>query len=240
MRLNKYLSFSGICSRRQADSLIKEGRVLLNGKPASLGMDVRMGDKVLVDGKEALPRARELFLAVNKPRGVVVTTDDSHGDRLIGELIHTEERVFPVGRLDKESEGLLLMTNDGDAANRIMKAREYHEKEYLVEVDRPYGDDFLEGLSGGVELKELGRVTRPCKVRRTGRRSFDIILTQGLNRQIRRMCEAFGFQVTQLKRIRVMNICLGELKPGEYRELSEAEVRELKALLEGKGVLGGT
>lgn len=231
MRLNKYLSASGLCSRREADRLIDAGRVRVNGEKAGLGQDVSDGDLVEADGRAVRLKQEEIFLAVNKPRGVVVTTDRSHGDRLIGDLIHTEQRVFAVGRLDKESEGLILMTNNGAVSNLIQKARGYHEKEYLVTVDQEVTDDLLRKLSGGVRLQELGRTTRPCKVRKTGQNSFDIILTEGMNRQIRRMCEACGYKVTKLKRVRVMNIRLGELKPGEYRKLSDGEVRKLKALL---------
>jgi len=231
MRLNKYLSFCGACSRREGDRLISQGRVTVNGQPAVLGQDVTEKDRVLLDGKAISAGQKELFLALNKPRGVVVTTDRSHGDTLVGDLIHTEERVFAVGRLDKESEGLILMTNNGEASNRIQKAREHHEKEYLVTVDRPVTGDFLRALSKGVRLTELNRVTRPCRVKKTDSSSFDIILTEGLNRQIRRMCEAYGYHVTALKRIRVMNILLGELKPGEYRELTAEEISGLKELL---------
>lgn len=231
MRLNKYLSASGLCSRREADRLIDAGRVRVNGEKAGLGQDVSDGDLVEADGRAVRLKQEEIFLAVNKPRGVVVTTDRSHGDRLIGDLIHTEQRVFAVGRLDKESEGLILMTNNGAVSNLIQKARGYHEKEYLVTVDQEVTDDLLRKLSGGVRLQELGRTTRPCKVRKTGQNSFDIILTEGMNRQIRRMCEVCGCKVTKLKRVRVMNIRLGELKPGEYRKLSDGEVRKLKALL---------
>lgn len=234
MRLNKFLSSAGVCSRREADRLTEAGRVTVNGDPASLGQEVSDRDIVCVDGKQITDTQREVILAVNKPRGVVVTTDRSHGDRLIGDLIDLPERVFAVGRLDKESEGLILMTNNGDMSNRIQKARGFHEKEYLVTVDKTVTEAFLKRMSSGVRLDELNWVTRPCRIKKTGERSFDIILTEGKNRQIRRMCHAFGYRVTELKRIRVMNILLGDLRPGRWRELSDDEVSRLKALLGGE------
>lgn len=251
MRLNRYLSSCGICSRREADRLIEEGRVRVNGLVASLGMEASDGDQVRVDGRTVSQMQKEVWLAVNKPRGVVVTTDRSHGDRLLEDLIHVPERVFPVGRLDKDSEGLILMTNRGDLSNRIQKARGFHEKEYQVTVDRPVTEDFLKTMSGGVWLEDLARRTRPCKVWKTGARTFSIILTEGMNRQIRRMCQACGCQVTRLRRIRVMNILLGDLETGRYRNLSEKERKVLKdnladggrkeripALRSGKGLEG--
>jgi len=234
MRLNKFLSSAGVCSRREADRLTEAGRVTVNDDPACLGQEVSDRDIVCVDGKQITDTQREVILAVNKPRGVVVTTDRSHGDRLIGDLIDLPERVFAVGRLDKESEGLILMTNNGDMSNRIQKARGFHEKEYLVTVDKTVTEAFLKRMSSGVRLDELNWVTRPCRIKKTGERSFDIILTEGKNRQIRRMCHAFGYRVTELKRIRVMNILLGDLRPGRWRELSDDEVSRLKALLGGE------
>lgn len=231
MRLNKYLSQCGVCSRREADRMIEAGKVSVNGMPASLGMEVEDGDLVEAEGKEVKPSGREIILAVNKPRGYVVTTDRSHGDRLIGDLIHTGERVFAVGRLDKESEGLILMTNNGDISNQIQKARGFHEKEYQVTIDKPVTEELVKGLSSGVWLEELQRQTRPCRIRKTGEYSMDIILTEGMNRQIRRMCAAYDCNVTRLRRIRVMNILVGDLKPGEYRELTDAEKTELKKAL---------
>lgn len=233
MRLNKYLSQCGVCSRREADRLIKEGRVKVNGQVASVGMDVSEDDEVTADGRDAKPEKHEIFLAVNKPRGYVVTTDPSFGDPLIGDLIDIPERVFPVGRLDKESEGLILMTNNGEVSNRIQKARGFHEKEYQVTIDRPVTDKLVRNLSEGVRLEELDRTTRPCKVKKTGQYSFDIILTEGMNRQIRRMCKVFGCEVTKLRRIRVLNILLGDLRPGGYRELTSEEIRMLKDKLYG-------
>lgn len=231
MRLNKYLSASGVCSRREADRLIREGLVSVNGISAAVGQDVSDGDTVAVRGHAVRPAEEEIFLAVNKPRGVVVTTDRSHGDRVLEDLVPKNPRVFAVGRLDKESEGLILMTNNGDVSNRIQKARYGHEKEYLVSVDRKVTRPFLDGLRGGVYLPELERKTRPCIVRQTGGCSFDMILTEGLNRQIRRMCGAFGYRVLNLRRIRVMNVLLGNLQPGAYRRLSGEEVQTLKSFL---------
>ena len=230
MRLNKYLSAHGVCSRREADRLILDGRVTVNGSPALLGQTVEETDSVTVDGMPVKASVREVFLAVNKPRGVVVTTDRKWGDPVLEDLVDYGERVFAIGRLDKESEGLILMTNNGDISNRVQKARERHEKEYIVTVDRPVTPEFLKGMGQGVELEELGRITRRCKIRKIDKYRFNIILTEGMNRQIRRMCETFGYHVTELKRIRVMNILLGDLPSGAWRELTEDEVEELKSL----------
>ena len=231
MRLNKYLSSHGVCSRREADRLIEEGRVSVNGETASTGLQVNEGDLVTVDGKPVRETVEEIFLAVNKPRGVVVTTDRTWGDRVLEDIISCRERVFAVGRLDKESEGLILMTNNGDASNLIQKAHERHEKEYVVSVDRPVTEQFLKGMRSGVLLEELGRTTRPCTVRKIDDHSFDIVLTEGMNRQIRRMCSSFGYRVTSLKRIRIMNILLGDLPSGASRELTREEIREIKTLI---------
>lgn len=209
--------------------MIEEGRVSVNGRTARVGMEIGEGDIVLADGRAAAPVRQEVFLAVNKPRGVVVTTDRSHGDRLLEDLVaDCGTRVFAVGRLDKDSEGLILMTNNGEASNRIQKARERHEKEYLVTVDRPVTEEFLRKMGSGVHLEELDRTTRPCSVKKTGQDSFDIILTEGMNRQIRRMCAALGYEVLRLRRIRVMNIRLGSLRSGAYRSLTPEEVQQLK------------
>ena len=231
MRLNKYLSSHGVCSRREGDRLIEEGRVSVNGETASTGLQVNEGDLVTVDGKPVRETVEEIFLAVNKPRGVVVTTDRTWGDRVLEDIISCRERVFAVGRLDKESEGLILMTNNGDASNLIQKAHECHEKEYVVSVDRPVTEQFLKGMRSGVLLEEVGRTTRPCTVSKIDDHSFDIVLTEGMNRQIRRMCSSFGYKVTSLKRIRIMNILLGDLPSGECRELTQEEVREIKTLI---------
>ena len=231
MRLNKYLSSHGVCSRREGDRLIEEGRVSVNGETASTGLQVNEGDLVTVDGKPVRETVEEIFLAVNKPRGVVVTTDRTWGDRVLEDIISCRERVFAVGRLDKESEGLILMTNNGDASNLIQKAHERHEKEYVVSVDRPVTEQFLKGMRSGVLLEEIGRTTRPCTVSKIDDHSFDIVLTEGMNRQIRRMCSSFGYRVTSLKRIRIMNILLGDLPSGASRELTREEIREIKTLI---------
>ena len=226
MRINKYLSEAGVCSRREADRLIEEGRVTINGILAFLGSTVSEGDEVGLDDKLITGSAKKVLIAFNKPRGIVCTTADPKSkDVNIVEYINYPERIFPVGRLDKDSEGLILLSNDGDLSNKIMKARNYHEKEYEVEVDKPFDDEFLKKMSEGVPI--LDTVTRKCKLRRTGKTSFNIILTQGLNRQIRRMCEYFGYRVMKLKRIRIMNIKLGNIKPGTYRNITEAEYNEL-------------
>lgn len=226
IRINKYLSEAGVCSRREADKLIKEGRVSINGSHALLGSVVSEGDEVQVDENIIVGSAKKVLIAFNKPRGIVCTTKDPKSkDVNIVEYINHPERIFPVGRLDKDSEGLILLSNDGDLSNRIMKARNYHEKEYEVEVDKPFDDEFLKKMSEGVPI--LDSVTRKCQLKRTGKTSFNIVLTQGLNRQIRRMCEYFGYKVVKLKRIRIMNIRLGNIKPGTYRNVTEEEYNEL-------------
>lgn len=231
VRLNKYISDAGVCSRREADRLITEGRVQIDGKPATLGSRVVPGMQVCVDGKNITPEEEMILLAVNKPRGIVCTTDTRWGDRTIYDLMNYPKRIFSIGRLDKESEGLLLMTNNGDILNKIMRAGNYHEKEYVVTIDKPVTEAFLKKISGGLYLKELEVRTRPCKVSAVDEFTFRIILTQGLNRQIRRMCAACGCQVTSLKRVRIMNIELGSLESGVYRNVTQEEYTVLlKAL----------
>ena len=226
VRINKYLSEAGVCSRRGADRLIEEGRVSVNGTLAFLGSVVNKEDEVRVDGNLVKAIAKKVLIAFNKPRGIVCTTADPKSkDMNIIEYINYPERIFPVGRLDKDSEGLILLSNDGDLSNKIMKARNFHEKEYEVEVDKPFDDDFLKRMSEGVPI--LDTITRKCTLKRTGKTSFNIILTQGLNRQIRRMCEYFGYKVVSLKRIRIMNIKLGNLKSGTYRNITDKEYEEL-------------
>lgn len=226
VRLNKYLSEAGVCSRREADRLIEAGKVLVDGKPAVPGTRVTEKQEILLDGKPVSREKQMVLLAVNKPAGVVCTTDKRWGDKTVEELLNYPKRVFYVGRLDKDSEGLLLMTNNGDILNKIMKAGNYHEKEYEVTVDKPVTPEFIRAMSsGGIPI--LDTFARPCRVEKTGRNSFRIILTQGLNRQIRRMCEYLGFRVVKLLRVRIMNICLGKLKPGEYRELTDKELETL-------------
>ena len=227
VRLNKYLSEAGICSRREADRLIEMGKVLVDGKAAMTGQKVFPGQKVTVEGQQAKQEKEMILLAVNKPRGVLCSTDDRWGDTTIDACLNYPKRVFPVGRLDKDSEGLLFMTNYGDILNKIMRSRNYHEKEYEFEIDRPVTEKFIQKMQQGIWLPGVEVKTRPCKVRKIGERKFSIILTQGLNRQIRRMCQECGCKVLRLKRIRIMNITLGDLKTGEYREVSDAEIEEL-------------
>lgn len=231
LRLNKYLSDAGYCSRRDADRLIESGRVTVDGVRAVTGMKIMPGQSVAVDGKRVAREQEMVLLAVNKPRGVVCTTDTRFGDRTIYDVLQYPKRVFSIGRLDKESEGLLLMTNNGDILNKIMRAGNYHEKEYLVTVDHDVTTEFLKKLAAGVYLPELNQTTRPCRVRLAGKNQFSIILTQGLNRQIRRMCERFHYKVTKLVRVRIMNIELGRLKPGEYRSVSRRELAALSEML---------
>lgn len=231
MRLNKYLSEHGVCSRREADRLIGSGRVLVDGQTAVVGQTVEEFQRVEVNGRLVETGTPEIFYAVNKPRGVVVTTDRSWGDPVLEDLVPKDVRVFAVGRLDKDSEGLILMTNNGDVSNLIQKARGKHEKEYVVTTDRPVTEGFLRKMGSGVFLKDLERTTRPCRVKKSGTSQFHIILTEGMNRQIRRMCRSLGYEVTQLRRIRVMNILLGDLPSGSWRHLTQEEIRDLKSQL---------
>ena len=231
MRLNKFLSSAGVCSRREADRWIEEGRVLVDGKTAEPGQKVDENSEVTVDGRRIEQRQEEVLLAVYKPQGIVCTTAEHRGEKNIVNLVHYPERIYPVGRLDKASEGLILMTNIGEITDQILRGSNYHEKEYLVKIDRPVTLDFLNQMRSGVPV--LDTVTRPCQVKKVGPYSFRIILTQGLNRQIRRMCEALGCRVVFLKRLRVMNITLGSLKPGEYRKIEGDEKEQLFALLGG-------
>ena len=230
VRLNKYLSEAGVCSRREADRLIEAGRVTVDGKKAENGMRVTEQMEILVDGKPCHRKQKMVLLAFHKPEGVVCTTDKRWGDTTVEDVLQYPVRVFSVGRLDKDSEGLLLMTNNGDILNKIMRAGNYHEKEYLVTVDKPITEEFLQTMrAGGIPV--LDKVTRPCKVEKTGKYRFRIILTQGLNRQIRRMCEYCGYRVRKLVRTRIMNIKLGNLPKGQYRDVSEKEMRELHHML---------
>ena len=228
-RLNKFVADSGYCSRREADRLIAEGRVQVDGRPGALGDRVLSGMRVTVDGQSLSGRGEKVYIALNKPAGIVCTTDPREPMNVVDYLDYPI-RIFPVGRLDKDSEGLLLMTSDGEIINRILRAAGGHEKEYEVEIDRPVTKEFVEKMSAGVPI--LDTVTLPCRVRRTGEKSFNIILVQGLNRQIRRMCEALGCNVVRLRRIRIMNIRLGAMRPGQWRELSE---EELSGLMERLG-----
>jgi 23S rRNA pseudouridine2604 synthase len=235
MRLNKYLGESGVCSRREADALISQGRVTLNGATAALGMQVGESDEVRLDG-QLIGRARKLvrpvYIALNKPVGITCTTDRRIPDNIVDFVDHPE-RIFMIGRLDKMSQGLILLTNDGDIVNEVLRAGHGHEKQYVVTVDKPVTDAFVAGMAGGVQLEEA--VTNPCKVRQIGLRTLDIVLTQGLNRQIRRMCEAFDYRVRVLERIRIMHIKLGNLAKGRWRDLTPQEIEGLAPPPERQG-----
>ncbi len=224
MRLNKYISETGVCSRRQADQWIEQGRVTINGAAATLGTQVEEGDRVEVDGRPVQPQAAGVYIALNKPVGITCTTE-RHVEGNIIDYIGHPQRIFPIGRLDKDSEGLILLTNNGDIVNELLRVENRHEKEYVVTVDRPITDEFLEGMARGVRI--LGVTTQPCRVRKIGQLPFAIILTQGLNRQIRRMCAAFDYQVRRLQRVRIVNIDLRGIKVGQWRELSMDELRGL-------------
>lgn len=229
VRLNKYLSEAGVCSRREADRLIERGRVTVDGKPALTGMKIIPGQEVRVGNRIISKQDEMVVLAVNKPRGIVCTEEKRERNSIV-RFLDYPVRVTYIGRLDKDSHGLLLMTNNGDIINRMMRASNYHEKEYKVTVDKEITDGFLEKMASGVPI--LDTVTRPCQVRKIGKYTFSIILTQGLNRQIRRMCEALGYEVKDLLRVRVMNIRLGSLKEGQYRQLTDEELEELYRLIQ--------
>lgn len=224
-RLNKYISESGVASRRAADRLIEEGRVAINGRPAVVGDKVLDGDVVTVDGKAVEREGEDIILAFNKPRGITCTANPEDKDNVI-DYIGYPKRIYSIGRLDKDSQGLLLMTNNGELANQVMRSRGEHEKEYIVTVNKPVTKQFIKGMSNGVPILD-GKVTKKCVVEMTGEKEFRIILKQGLNRQIRRMCEYFGYEVVRLERIRVMNIELGKLKEGRYRNITKQEREEL-------------
>ena len=224
MRLNKYISETGVCSRREADKWIEAGRVTLNGQPATLGTQVAAGDEVRIDGDSIVVKKKQVYIALNKPVGIICTTEAHIEDNII-DHVGFPERIFPVGRLDRDSEGLILLTNNGDIVNEILRSENNHEKEYLVTVDRPITDLSLRMLAGGVKI--MGELTKPSKVARVNAQSFRIILTQGLNRQIRRMCSALGYKAQRLQRVRIMNIHLGNLRPGQWRHLTSAELAGL-------------
>ena len=230
-RINKYLSEVGYCSRRTADRFIKEGKVTINGKVPEMGTKVEEGDQVEVEGQiiEKSTKQKNIYLAFNKPVGIVCTTDRRIEPDNIIDFIKYPVRIFPVGRLDKLSEGLIFLTNDGDIVNKILRARNNHEKEYIVSVNRQINRDFIQNMSNGVDI--LGTVTKNCFVKQLGPKKFKIVLTQGLNRQIRRMCDSLGYRVQSLKRIRIMNIKL-DVPKGKYREFTEEELLELNGLLE--------
>ena len=227
MRLNKYLAHCGVCSRRDADRLIEKGEVLVNGRQAQAGMTVDDGDEILVSGRPVRGVQEPVVLAFYKPFGVVCTEKDVHAESIVSDLVDYPVRVTYAGRLDKDSEGLLLLSNDGDLIQAMMKGANCHEKEYVVRVNREITPDFLEKMSGGVYLEELDITTRKCQVEQMGRFVFRMVLTQGVNRQIKRMCIACGCRVRELKRVRVMHVTLGGLKPGEYRELDREDMERL-------------
>jgi len=224
VRINKFLAESGACSRREADAWIAEGRVTVNDAVAELGTRVADGDRVAVDGRPVEAKPRRIYLALNKPVGVECTTDRDVPGNIVDFVGH-RERIFPIGRLDKDSEGLILLTNDGDVVNHVLRAENAHEKEYVVAVDRPLTPEFLAGMARGVPI--LGTVTNPCRISQVGRNTFRIVLTQGMNRQIRRMCEHFDYTVRRLQRVRIMHIRLGDLPLGKWRNLTPEEVRGL-------------
>ena len=228
-RINKYLSEIGYCSRREADRLIADGRVLVNGEPVEMGLKVSAEDKIVVNG-EAIsnPKNKLVYIAFNKPKGIVCTTDTRVEKDNIIDYINYSKRIFPIGRLDKASEGLIFLTNDGDIVNKILRARNNHEKEYIVTVNKPITKEFLHKMSNGVPI--LDTVTKKCFVKQTHKNEFKIILTQGLNRQIRRMCEYLDYRVTELIRVRIMNVKL-DLKLGKWRYLSAKEFKDLNELL---------
>jgi 23S rRNA pseudouridine2604 synthase len=225
VRLNKHISETGLCSRREADAWIEAGRVTVNGMRGELGTRVKAGDAVFVDGQPLPARRAAVYLALNKPRGITCTTERDVPGNIVDFVGHPE-RIFPIGRLDKDSEGLILLTNDGDIVNEILRVEHGHEKEYLVTVEQPVTESFLQMLAAGVRIG--GVKTRPAVVTRAGRDRFRIVLTQGLNRQIRRMCSALGWRVQRLLRVRIMHIRLGDLAPGRWRELTAEEIRELE------------
>jgi 23S rRNA pseudouridine2604 synthase len=224
VRLNKYISETGVCSRREADKWIEAGRVTCNGQLAALGTRVADGDEVRIDGGLIGSKKKQVYIALNKPAGITCTTE-GHIENNIIDLVAYPERIFPIGRLDKDSEGLILLTNDGDIVNEILRSENNHEKEYIVTVDRPITDLSLQMMATGVKI--MGELTKPCKVRRIDQESFRMILTQGLNRQIRRMCSALGYKAQRLQRVRIMNIHLGTLIPGKWRHLTDPELAGL-------------
>ena len=229
-RLNKHIGETGYCSRREADRLIAERRVTINGQVVGMGAQVEPGDDVRVDGQELRARSvkagtrRHVYIALNKPVGITCTTESSVKGNIVDFVAH-EQRIFPIGRLDKDSDGLILLTSNGDIVNAILRAENHHEKEYLVAVNKPVTDEFLKGMARGVRIH--GQMTKPCKVRKIAKFGFAIILTQGLNRQIRLMAAEFGYRVTQLRRVRIINVKLAHLKVGQWRNLTEAELKGL-------------
>ena len=226
IRINKYLSEAGVCSRREADRQLEAGNVMIDGHRAQPGDRVQPGQKVVFCGRKVEKEEEMILLAVNKPVGIVCTAEKREKHNIV-DFINYPKRIYPVGRLDKDSEGLILMTNNGDIVNKMMRAGNMHEKEYIVRVNREVTDSFLHGMANGVPLKELQATTRKCRVEKLGKHKFKIVLTQGLNRQIRRMCEYFGYRVLELKRVRIMNIQLGSLETGKYRRITPEEWQTL-------------
>lgn len=224
MRINKYLSTHGICSRREADRLLEAGKITVNGAVAECGQQVDDNSIICIDGKQvSTDKPEDILMAFNKPRGIVCTTTDNQGKNNIVDYIGYNKRIYPIGRLDKDSDGLILMTNNGEITDKILRSVNGHEKEYIVTVNKKITENFLKSMAKGVYLKELEVTTKPCKISRINNNTFRIILTQGLNRQIRRMCQELGYKVEKLTRIRIMNIELGELKSGEYRMIEGTE-----------------
>lgn len=228
IRLNKYISETGFCSRREADKFVEAGVVTIDGVKATIGMKVSQGQVVKVNGKKISKEEDLVYIALNKPVGITCTTEKKIKGNIVDFVGH-EKRIFHIGRLDKDSEGLILLTNDGDIVNKILRAGNNHQKQYIVTVDKPIDDAFINRMSNGVPI--LGTVTKKCSVAKKGNRTFDIVLTEGMNRQIRRMCEFLGYQVIKLKRVRIMNIKLGDLKVGEWRNLTDAELKKLNELI---------
>ncbi len=231
IRLNKFISESGLCSRREADRYILQGNVFINGRRARVGDQVKPGDRVRVNGHELEPREGEdiIFIALNKPPGITSTTEEGVQDNIV-KFVNHSKRIFPIGRLDKDSQGLIFLTNNGDLVNKILRAGNRHEKEYIVTVNKPLTESAIRGMSEGVPM--LGVTTKKCKIRQESANTFRIILVQGLNRQIRRMCEYYGYEVTKLERVRIMNISLKKLPVGEWRDLTGEEMRVLYSMLE--------
>ena len=236
VRINKFLSEAGVCSRREADRQIEAGKVGIDGVTAKTGDRVLKGQTVTYNGQVVSKEEEMILIALNKPAGIVCTAEKREKNNVI-DYLNYPKRIYPIGRLDKDSEGLLLMTNQGDLVNKIMRSGNAHEKEYIVTIDKPVTEHFLEQMAGGIRLSELDQVTRPCKVKKVERNTFSIILPQGLTRQIRRMCEACGCQVKRLVRVRIMNIRLGNLRTGAYRQITKEEYEELTGLLKDSSSL---
>ncbi len=232
IRLNKYLSENGICSRREADRAVEAGEVQVNGITAVMGQKVSSQDQVIFRGTPVSSKAKpkEVILLVNKPKGIVCTAEKREKDNIV-DFLHYPVRIYPVGRLDKDSTGLILMTNHGDIVNKMMRAGNYHEKEYIVRVNKPITGEFLKNMSNGVPIRELKTITRKCRLEKIDKFTFSIVLTQGLNRQIRRMCELFDYRVLELQRVRIMNLTLGDIPEGKYREITQEEYAQLQKLI---------